>query len=598
MMDLLERADPGREAHADTRRLRALVDERIGSWTPRVSMLRRPWLNAAIAFAGISVIVAVVAVLRSSEASIYAPKLDGLRELSGIEDVVKLASGGVQTAAVDGDTIWVMSALAHQLQRISGASGDLEMTYEIDTYVEGVVGGGGYVWLLSYDNGGEVLRFDPELGAVDERVPLGGAPAHGAAWFDDHLWVSTDRGELLQISARAEIVATFTGELKGEGLGHLWINDPATGVLSSFDKNGARNPRISIPTSADGTVRGVIEADNRLWLMDNDFPRGTDLRVFDPASGDLEFLGGITFGLLSMVEFEGSLWLTSNTDHLLVRVDPGTGDITRFPMPGKAGGLFVADQSLWVSLYHPSALVRINPDELLAAAEIVADDRNRFPHRLLCTGSETGPTVILEPNSWIDYGSWSVIQAQLSERGYQVCANGYVEGEATPEQRATALAEALIEAGIAGPYTLVAAGDGVHSARLFAQGRTDMSGVVLIDPSPIGFQAFYDELLPDLADHPPWADPETPISNDLSDTPLIIIHQDPTAVFLSRQFIEGAGLEAAEAVNRYWRNGLEFYAGLSSDSQLVEAEGTGLDNVLWDRPELIVDSVVNVSGKD
>ncbi|CAN5759820.1 hypothetical protein BH18ACT6_BH18ACT6_11850 [soil metagenome] len=148
MIDLLERADPARDANPDFIRLRAKVDERIHRPTAKPG-IRRPWLNAAIAFGAVSAIVALVAILRLQQPSIYAPRLDGLGEVPGIEDVVKLASGGVQTAAVDGDTIWVVTALANLLQRISAVWGELEMTYAIDSHVEGVVIGGGYVWLLT-----------------------------------------------------------------------------------------------------------------------------------------------------------------------------------------------------------------------------------------------------------------------------------------------------------------------------------------------------------------------------------------------------------------------------------------------------------------
>jgi len=598
MIDHLERADPARDVNPDFARLRAKVDERIQRPTSD-PVTRSPWLAAAAAFGAVSVIVAIVAVLLvPATGSIYAPRLDGLTELPGIEDVVKLASGGVQTAAVDGDTIWAMTALANQLQRISAVSGDLEVTYAIDSYVEGVVVGGGYVWLLGYDNGGEVLRFDPSLGDVDLRLPLGGAPAHGAAWFADNLWVSNDQGQLHRISVDGEILATSTGELKGAGLGYLWVNDPSTGLISSLAASGTRD-EIVIPTyegldtMSGGGVQSVIEAGGRLWLLDGDFPWGTNLSVFDPATGELDSFGGITFGLLSIVEFDGALWLTSNTDHLLIRVEPETGAITRFPMPGKAGGVLVANGSLWVSLYHPGSLVRVDPAALQEAGQVVVDDWDRFPHRLLCTGDQAGPTVILEPNSWIDYGSWSVIQAQLSAQGYLVCANGFVDGDATPAERAAALDEGLTEAGISGPYVLVAAVDGVHSARLFAEGRSDIAGIVLVDPIPVGFGEIYDELLP--AGHPPWADPGESISSDLGDIPLVIIGHDPTAVFLSREFIDGAGAEAATTLNRYWREGLEFYSGLSTNSRPLGAEKTGLDYVLWDRPDLVVAAVIEVS---
>ena len=48
--------------------------------------------------------------------------------------------------AVDGNTIWVMTALANEVfQRISAITGEVEETYTIDAYVEGVVVGGGYL---------------------------------------------------------------------------------------------------------------------------------------------------------------------------------------------------------------------------------------------------------------------------------------------------------------------------------------------------------------------------------------------------------------------------------------------------------------------
>jgi len=606
MIDLLKRADPAVGAEVDMAGLRAKVDERVGLTPPLQrlpSTTRRPWLMAAASFALVIVVAIIVAAMRQQPQLVFAPPVGTLGNLPGIETVVPLASGGVQTVAVDGDTIWVMTALAHELQRVSASSGQMEAKYTIDDYVEGVVVGGGYVWLRSYDNGGEVLRFDPVGGTVDLRIPIGD-PGSGAAWFNDSLWVGNEQGDLYQISSDGEIVSTSRGELKGEGLGYLWVNDPETGLISSLSADGSRE-EIVIPTrtglvTADGWgVRTVAEAGGSLWLMDDDYPFGTNLSIFDPETGELRSFGGITFGLLDMTEFEGSLWLTSNTDHLLIRIDPESGEVRRYPMAGKAGGLAVADGSLWVTLYHPGALVRLDPSAgLIESAAIVADDWNRFPHRLLCTGNDQAgsPTVILEPFDWIDYGSWSVVQAQLSNQGYQVCVNGYVEGEATPAQRAADLSEALTEAGISGPFVLVANGDGVHATRLFADGRSDIVGVVLVDPMPLGFQTLLDQETGE-AGHPPWADLEPSVSaslDDFGDAPLVVIGQDPQSVFLSPRFIEAFGSEPALRINDYWEKGLAFYAGLSIDSRSVTATGSGMERVIWDRPDLIVEEVSNV----
>jgi hypothetical protein len=606
MIDLLKQADPAIGAEVDAAGLRAMVEERVGL-TPPLQRLPsptpRPWLMAAAFFALVIVVAVIVSALRQPPQIFFGPPVESLGNLPGIETIVPLASAGVQTMAVHGDTIWVMTALAHELQHISATTGQIEETYTIDGYVEGVVVGGGYVWLRSYDNGGEVLRFDPRSGEVDLRIPAG-PPGLGAAWFNDTLWVGNDQGELIQISQEGEIVSTSTGEIKGAGVGYLWVNDPETGLISSLATDGTRG-EIVIPTYAGletmsgGGVRHLTEADGRLWLMDDDYPWGTNLSIFDPNTGELRSFGAITFGLLDLTEFEGSLWLTSNTDHLVIRIDPESGEIRRYPMPGKAGGLAVADGSLWVTLYQPGALARLDPDAgLIESAPITADDWNRFPHRLLCTGNDQaeGPTVILEPSDWIDYGSWAVVQAQLSNLGYQVCANGYVEGESAPAQRAADLSEALTEARISGPFVLVANGDGVHTARLFADGRSDIVGVVLVDPMPIGFQTLLDEET-EGADHPLWPDLELSESADLDDfgdARLVVIGQDPQHIFLNPRFVETFGTQAAERLNDNWQEGLAFYAGLSTDSRSVTATGTGMDSVIWDRPDLIVKEVTNV----
>lgn len=605
MMERFQQADPAAGVVIDKERLRSLVDARLPGTLPEPSTVWPRRLAATLA----PIVAAALGLLalqpspRADALTLLTPRFGNLGELPGIRQVVPLDMGGVKTMAVQGDTIWVMEALQRTLDRVDAEQGAIEATYPIDAYVEGVVVGGDHLWLMSYDNGGEVLRFDPAAGGVDKRIPIGGEPRHGAAWFDDSLWVSNDQGQLLQISPSGEIVTATSGELKGQGFGYLWVNDPATGLISSLSVDGMLE-RLEVPTvtgaeTADGWgVRKVVEADGSLVLMDGQYPYGTNLSVFEPANGEFRSFGSLTFGLLDMTWFDGALWVTSHTDHLLMRVDPSTGVVGRYPLPGKAAGLVVADGALWVSLHHPGALVRVDPAALLEAGPVVADDWTRYPHRLLCTGPERagGPTVILEPYDWIDYGSWSVVQARLNQAGYLVCANGYVEGEASPQERAADLEEALTAYGIPGPYVLVANGDGVHTLRLFAEGRNDLAGVVLVDPMPVGFPTLLDATLGE-GGHPAWADlspQDSDALDGLGEVPLTVIGQDPQSVFLSERAREGLGETNARAINDNWQEGLTFYSHLSTKGTLVVAEGTGMHMAIWDRPELVVNTVLEL----
>ena len=197
MIDLLERADPAIGQQADRERLRGMIEERIGIAAPLTkprTPTRFAWV-VAIAVGALVVVLALPALLRQDSTAPFGPTIS-TGDLPGLEQAIPLASGGVQTVAVDGDTIWAVTALAHQLQRISASAGAVEATYDIGAYVEGIKVGGGYLWLLSYDNGGEVLRFDPEVGVIDKTIPLGAAPWFGTDWFADRLWVSTN-GEIV-----------------------------------------------------------------------------------------------------------------------------------------------------------------------------------------------------------------------------------------------------------------------------------------------------------------------------------------------------------------------------------------------------------------
>ena len=47
-------------------------------------------------------------------------------------------------------------------------------------------------------------------------------------------------------------------------------------------------------------------------------------------------------------------------------------------------------------------------------------------------------------------------------------------------------------------------------------------------------------------------------------------------------------------MNTYWQDGLAFYSALSTDSRSVIANGSGLDMVIWDHPDLVVEQVLDL----
>ena len=360
-----------------------------------------------------------------------------------------------------------------------------------------------------------------------------------------------------------------------------------------------------------GEVRRVQQAGGYLWLIFGE--AGESVGRFDPSTGERQPLH-VGRWLHGSTEHDGALWLTSYTDDLLLRVDPESGDVRTYALPGRPGGVDSTDGDLWILLYQPGSLLRIDPSEELIemgpeVAAITSETATASPHTLVCTlggvDAETlqkaqvdrdftglGSTIVMEGPSWMSGGIWSVVQAQVE--GRVVCVSGHRGEGGTPQQRAADLTDALGRADIPGPYQLVAAGDGVHTIRLFADGRDDVTGVVLVEPIPIGFQSFYDGLLGEDFAHPGWADLDPAESESLSgfgDIPLVILSHDPNAVFLSDVFVSAAGEEDARTVSAYWEDGMDYYSALSTDTRRVMIPDTGFEGVLWYRPEMVVRAI-------
>ena len=470
MNDLLQRIDPAAGVVVDAASLRSAVDERLGlagTVLPVSVRAHRPWLAAAATFVVVLAVFIPVMLNRPGETVVELGSDDALLRIPGVEAVVhESAGGGVRTMAVDGGTMWVTSGLARQLTRVNVANNVVEESYPIDAYVEGVKVGGGYLWLLSYDNGGEVLRFDPNAGVVDLTIPLGASPG-GMQWYADRLWVSNSDGQLFQISVDGDIESTTPGELVGMAFGSLWVIDPETRILQDYTADGPGN--VAIPTEGM-QVGQLIEGGDYLWVLEQDLSIVGSVHRVDPqchaiGTGRASCQPGevgptsvrVGFGAHSMVELDGSIWVASIWDETVTRIDAATAEVLSVtPLPGRTGAVAAADGSLWVSLYQPGSMVRLDPDaDLMEIGNVVVDEVvDGF--RFLCTGGGNGPTILLDPEWWIGPGSWSVIQAELSSDAL-VCSHGAVDDQDSAA-KVDNLLRVLEEFNIEGPYLLVAHG--------------------------------------------------------------------------------------------------------------------------------------------
>ena len=593
MNDLLHRIDPAAGVVIDSASLRSRVDERLGlagTVLPVAVRVRRPWLAAAATFAVVLAVFIPVLLNRQGESTGDLAFQEAVSRIPGVQAVIhESAGGGVRTIAVDGETMWVTSALARQLTRIDVANNAVEESYPIDAYVEGVNVGGGYVWLLSYDNGGEVLRFDPNAGVVDLVIPLGASPG-GVQWYADRLWVSNSDGQLLQISVDGDIESTTRGELVGMAFGSLWVIDPETRILQDYTGEGPGS--VAIPTE-EMLVGQVIEGGGYLWLLERDLSIVGSVHRYDRDGGEPTSVR-VGYGAHAMVELDGSIWIASLWDETVTRIDAATSEVVAVtPLPGRTGALAAADGSLWVSFYQPGLLIRLDPQaDLMEIGDVVVDEVIDG-YRFLCTGDANGPTVLLDPEWWIGPGSWSVIQAELSSHAL-VCAHGAVNDRDSATKVANLL-RVLEEFEVEGPYLLVAHGTGVVPTRLLAEEALDVAGVVLVDPVPTGFLELMQTALPEgMVPGTFGLDDPGPLG-DLGSIPLIVIGDDQSTTFRSDSFDENTGSDPGTGalLAQAWADGLSFYAGLSTDSRSITISGS-YHMVIWNRPETVVEAVLDL----
>jgi pimeloyl-ACP methyl ester carboxylesterase len=299
-----------------------------------------------------------------------------------------------------------------------------------------------------------------------------------------------------------------------------------------------------------------------------------------------------------MVELNGSIWVASIWDETVTRIDAATAEVlTVTPLPGRTGAIASADGSLWVSLYQPGLMVRLDPDaDLMQIGDVVVDEIVDG-YRFLCTGDAGGPTILLDPEWWIGPGSWSVIQAELSPHAL-VCSHGAID-DRDSAARVDNLLRVLEEFNVEGPYLLVAHGTGVVTTRLLAEEAIEVAGVVLVEPVPTGFSELMQTLLPEgMAPETFGLDDPGPLGG-LGNIPLVVIGDDQSATFLADSFDDNTGADPGTGalLAQAWADGLAFYAGLSTDSRSITISGS-YHMVIWDRPDTVIEAILDLLGVD
>ena len=264
--------------------------------------------------------------------------------LAGAKAIRSCAGAGpfwpTQTLALSGGSAWVACKEEQRVLRVllqSGRSRSIPLAGQPIA----VLSAFGAVWAL--ESGGTISRIDARTARVTARVQTGASAPYNLWAGAGSLWsVDDSLGEVLRIDPALRKVTQRIAV--GDGAADLvfrgeraWaINHRDRGlVLIETATNKARRLR-TVPGDAPERMAWAAES---LWVTG----RGTDLLRLDPETGAVQATIEIGVGGIDVVAAAGALWVPARaaaadrrglpTMAWLRRVDPATGEVTTLLRP-------------------------------------------------------------------------------------------------------------------------------------------------------------------------------------------------------------------------------------------------------------------------
>jgi streptogramin lyase len=197
-----------------------------------------------------------------------------------------------------------------------------------------------------------IARMDLASGEVVDGPPAVEIP-HALAWGETGLWSTA-----------------WTGDMPVGGEGH-----PVSGVIERVDPQTLeRTGRIAREDSAPYDV-AVGQAGGRevVWVVD--YGRHELLEI-DGETMEIAAVHETPRDPASVHAHGRFVYVTSSTDHLILRIDTATRAATEIPVPDCANDVAVAYGSLWVADYCGDALLRIDEGD---SADVVSIDIGEAP---------------------------------------------------------------------------------------------------------------------------------------------------------------------------------------------------------------------------
>ncbi len=235
--------------------------------------------------------------------------------------------------------------------------------FQLGAGIAGVTVGEGSVWVADAA-AGKLLRFDPESGAVTQRIGVGGSP--GAVVFGGgRVWVADSAGAgISAVNAKggrivARGIAPHQAPLRlASGAGGLWVTSASTARLRRIDESTLA-PSGAIIVGRNPA--GLTVAGGKVWIANSrsDTVTTVDVQtrtvVGEPIAVGSQ-PGGVDAGT-------STVWVTSAGDDAVTRLDLDSGEQAGEPIGvgPEPTAVAVGESAVWVVDNGDGSVTRIEP---------------------------------------------------------------------------------------------------------------------------------------------------------------------------------------------------------------------------------------------
>ncbi len=221
-----------------------------------------------------------------------------------------------------------------------------------------------WVWVLNANDGsGTISRLDARTRERVSTFSVGGTPRTIAAAFGS-LWVGTTEGRVFRIDPGSDLVDS-SWTLPNAGAATVFTNDQGAGWLavgaSAVWAGSSRaisriDPVTGRLRSLPSRVWGPMAYGfGSLWVL------GNELERLSPSTMRREAVVELAGGFVRVAAGLGSVWVTDDENHGVLRIDPLENGISHvYQVGGSPFGIAIGPEAVWVAVDDGTG-VRIDP---------------------------------------------------------------------------------------------------------------------------------------------------------------------------------------------------------------------------------------------